>query len=229
MKDVWHLEQVDWLDALSEEERTRLRSLSTHRRYEASEIVFMPVSRPESVYLLESGRVRIYRLSETGLETTLGYVQQGEVFGELTAFGDFPRESFAQALEPSEVWKVPALAFRSFVETKADLGLAITKQIGERMKRIENRVENLVFRDVSGRVMLALLELAEAFGHPRDDGSIELGFPITQAELGTLVGASRQSVNASLGELQERGLIGHAGRRLVVLKPDELRRAAQAP
>ncbi len=229
MKDVWHLQDLDWLRELTNEEREKLRAASIQRRYDSGEIVFMPVATPSSVYLLEEGLVRIYRLSEQGLETTLGYVQPGEVFGELAAFGDFPRESFAQAVEPSRIWKIPRRIFQPFVESRPGLVFGISKQIGARLKRVESRVENLVFRDVHARVMLALLELMESFGAPRQDGSVELEVHLTQAELATLVGSTRQSVNASLGELTEQQLIGRQGKHITILKPDELARAARAP
>jgi CRP-like cAMP-binding protein len=227
MRDFWHLSDVDWLAELSDEERDALQQQSTQRHYAVGEIVFTPAATPHSLYLLESGLVRIYRLSETGLETTLGYVKPGEVFGELTAFGDYPRESFAQAVEASLVWKIPQKVFQPIVRSRPRLTFAISKQMGERLKRIESRVENLVFRDVHTRVILILLELADHFGVPAADGSVSLAVHVTQAEIATLVGSTRQSVNASLGELADAGLIRRANRRLVLLKPDELRRIAR--
>ena len=190
------------------------------------EIVFTPVPTPHSVYLLEKGLVRIYRLSESGLETTLGYVLPGEVFGELAIFGDYPRESFAQAVEPSTVWKLPRQRFQQLVAARPGVTFEITKQIGERLKRIENRVEHLVFRDVPTRLMLILLELADHFGVGHEDGSIEIDIDLTQAEIANLIGSSRQSVSGHLKALEERGLVGHRNRHLLVPKPDDLRRAA---
>jgi CRP-like cAMP-binding protein len=226
LKDVWHLQNVDWQEELSPEERDQLRAASVRRQYEAGEIVFTPVPNPESLYLLEEGLVRIYRLSEAGLETTLGYVRPGEVFGELAVFGDYPRESFAQAVEPAAAWKIPRRAFKTFVSSRPGLGFAISKQIGARLKRIESRVEHLVFRDVHTRVMLILCELAETFGTQHADGSVEIEVPITQSELATLVGSTRQSVNVCLGTLTEQGILRKKERHLVVTKPEELRRIA---
>lgn len=223
-KDIWHLHEVDWLEELTHEERARLKSSSFKRHYDAGEIVFTPVPNPDNVYMLEDGLVRIYRLSEAGLETTLGYVKRGEVFGELAVIGDYPRESFAQAVSESQVWKIPRKLFQPFVSSRPALVLGISKQIGERLKRIESRVENLVFRDVHSRVILILLELAEGFGVAREDGSVEIDVPITQADLATLVGSTRQSVNPCIGELAEQGLLRREGRHTVLLKPDELRR-----
>ena len=226
MKDIWHLPSVDWLRELSVEERKKLRGASVLRRHDVGEIVFRPARNPSSVYLLETGLVRIYRLSPSGLETTLGYVRPGEVFGELAAFGDYPRESFAQASRPSTVWKIPRRRLQPLVASRPGLGFGITRQIGERLKRIESRVESLVFRDVHSRVIQILLELAESFGRRRPDGGTRIDVRITQAELATLVGATRQSVNASLRALEEGGLLGREARCLVLRDREALARVA---
>lgn len=226
LNDIWHLGIVNWFRELSDEQVGILRSHSTHRDYEADSTVFSPESHPHSLFLLEQGMVRIYRLSKDGGETTFGYVAPGEVFGELAAFGDFPRESFAVAVQASRVWKIPVVAFQTLLESKPGVVLEITRQIGQRLKRIESRVENLVFRDVRARVAHILLELAEDFGK-QDDGHRELLVEFTQAELATLVGSTRQTVNESLRSLEESGLIARNGRRLVLVKPDELRQATR--
>jgi CRP-like cAMP-binding protein len=229
LADVWHLHDVDWLQELSAEEREKLLSASLPGRYEVGETIFAPALHPSSVYLLETGLARIYRLSESGLETTLGYVRPGEVFGELAAFGDYPRESFAQASEPCSVWKIPRQVFQPLVASRPGLGFCITKQIGERLKRIESRVENLVFRDVHTRVILMLLELADGFGAPHPGGGVAIQVHLTQAEMATLVGSTRQSVNASLRELEQTGLLARSGRTLVVRDREALGRATRPP
>ncbi len=200
---------------------------ATHRDWDRGATVFTPATHPSSLYLLERGLVRIYRLSKDGDETTFGYVAPGEVFGELSAFGAFPRESFAAAVHPSRVWKIPLDSFQQVLSAHPGLVLEITRQIGQRMKRIQNRVENLVFKDVKARVAGILLELAEDFGQT-EGGQRVLDFEITQSELATLVGSTRQTVNGSLRDLEDEGLIQRDGRRVVIAKVDELARVARA-
>jgi len=125
------------------------------------------------------------------------------------------------------VWKIPRRVFQPYVTSRPGLAFEISKQIGGRLKQIESRVENLVFRDVKSRLILILLELAKSFGVERDDGSILLDLHVTQAELATLVGSTRQSVNACLAELADHGLVGREGRANVILKPAELRQEVQ--
>lgn len=225
MHDIWHLSDIDWLKELSPGELEALRRESLVRSYGEGEMIFAPTLTPESVYLLASGLARIYRLSESGAETTFGYVMPGEVFGELAAFGSEPRESFAQAVRPARVWRIPKRSFQRMLEGRASVLVAVTKQIGERLKRVESRVEHLVFRDVRSRVARMLLELTGDFG-AREGDLLAIDLPLTQAELATLVGSTRQSVNATLRQLEAEGLIGRQEGQIVVFKADGLRRAA---
>jgi CRP-like cAMP-binding protein len=225
MSDFWHLHGFDWLGELSEPETARLLRNSSSREFARGATVFEPVANPRSVYLLERGLVRIYRLSAKGEEATLGYVRPGEVFGELGVFSDQPRESFAQAVRPSRVLRVPREDLRRVLQVHPRVALSVTTQIGSRFKRIESRVESLVFRNLRSRVSHILLELAEDFGRD-DDGRILIDLPLSQQDVATLVGATRQSVNLCLRELREAHLVGYRNRRFTLADPAALRRDA---
>jgi CRP-like cAMP-binding protein len=225
--DIRQPRVVDWMRELSVEEQSALQRASVSSDHDRGGMVFAPDSEPNEVYHLERGLVRIYRLSNDGAETTFGYVAPGEVFGELPAFGGFPRESFAMAVHPSRVWRIPTRLFQKVLLERPAVALEITRQIGQRMKRIESRVERLVFRDVRARLAGILLELSEDFGLRRGE-KIEIQIELTQAELATLVGSTRQTVNSGLGELEQAGLIERAARRLVVVDPAGLLRIARA-
>jgi CRP-like cAMP-binding protein len=198
------------------------------RHYTVRELIFSPDPSPESVYLLEEGLVRIYRVSESGAELTLGYVGEGEVFGELSSLDHVARESFAEAVRPSVVWKIPRLEFKRLTSKLESLSLCITLRLGERLKKVEMRIEDLVFRDVRGRMARVLLELAADFGRPLEGKrGIAIDVPLTQSALGMLIGATRQSINEGFRDLRELGLIGRSDRRVVLYKPEELRRIAE--
>jgi len=226
VRDVWRPRAVDWMKELSAEELGSLQRASSCSDHERGGTVFAPDSHPLEVYHLERGLVRIYRLSDDGGETTFGYVAPGEVFGELPAFGGFPRESFATAVHPSRVWKIPTRLFQKILIERSSVAIEVTRQIGQRMKRIESRVERLVFRDVRARLAGILLELSEDFGARRGE-KIAIDIDLTQTELATLVGSTRQTVNAGLGELEAAGWIERQGRRLVVIDSGELSRIAR--
>jgi len=225
MSDFWRLHGFEWMAGLSERETERLLSRTTSQECARGEIVFGPASTPRSVYLLEKGLVRMFRLSREGAEATLGYVRPGEVFGELQAISDRGRESFAQAIRPSLVWRIPIPDLRHLMETIPDVAFHITEQVERRFNRIESRVEGLALRDLRSRICLILLELAEDFG--RETGSeVLIDLSLSQRDLATLVGASRQSVNECLRGLRDAQQIAYRGRRIALLDPANLRHQA---
>lgn len=227
MDDIWFLKRIDWLQELREDEWEALRGRARRLHFDADQMVFEPAHDPRSVYLLESGRVRIYRLSSGGDEATLGYVTQGEVFGELAGFGAYPRESFAVAQVDVQVWKIPVALFRELVANRPSLVLEVTRQMGERMKRVESRVESLILRNVRSRLAMVLLELAEDLGEQSSEGLV-LEHPFSQGEIATLIGTTRQSVNTALSRFREEGVVRQEGARLVLPDPARLREIAEA-
>jgi CRP-like cAMP-binding protein len=225
--DFWHLHGLDWLSGLSNAETERILGASSSRDHARGEIVFEPALQPRSVYLLERGLVRIYRLSARGDEATLGYVRPGEVFGELGAFSDQPRESFATAVSVSRVWRIPRAELRRVLDSHSRIAVSVTAQIGSRFRRIESRVENLVCRNLRSRIANILLELAEDFGRDEAGGRL-IDLPLNQQDIAALVGATRQSVNGCLRELREAGLIAYRSRCFSVPDATALRAAIPA-
>jgi CRP-like cAMP-binding protein len=226
MTDFWHLHHINWLSELSQSEGEMLRRESSIRSYAPREMIFAPTRDPGYVHILEDGLVRIYRQSKSGAEVTLGHVSPGEVFGVLPALISDGRESFAEAVKPSVVRKIPRRVFRRLLDARPTLMFEVTKQIGTRLKRISSRVEQLIFCNVRTRAARVLLELTRDFGR-REDSRIVIDVPLTQGEFATLIGTLRQTVNPSLREFKRKGWIGHENRRFAVYNAKELGRIAQ--
>lgn len=220
--DTRSITDLPWLASLSSVERGLLDAASSRQVYPSGAMVFEPSEHPASVYLMDSGRVRIFRLAATGEEATLGYVAAGEVFGELPSFGAFPRESCARAQADSAIWKIRVDVFRELVRTHPDLAVEVTGQVVARMKRVESRVEGLILRDVRSRLAAALVEFAEHFG-VSDGDTLKVEFRMSQAELGTLIGASRQSVNTAMMAFKDAGWLSQSDSTMVLLRPDLLK------
>lgn len=225
MSDHWHTPKIDWLALLPPAAAETIRRASTSRAYSAREPVFGPTRNPEHVYLLEQGLVRIFRISPTGDEFTVGYVRPGEVFGEVSVLTAQPRESFAQARVPSTILRIPKEAFIRAVRASNPVLYEVTKQMGERLLRLGSRAEDLVFHDARTRLARLLLRLAHEFGHPAD-GGLAVGLPLTQEEMGRLVGATRQTVSIALRELAAAGLVERHGRELFLPHTQRLRQVA---
>jgi CRP-like cAMP-binding protein len=225
VEDVWHLGRIDWLRGLPEERLEGLQAGAISATYRPGEMVFMPDRQPEFVYVLVSGLVRIFRLSPSGDELQFGHVLPGEVFGELELFVDRPRESFAQAVERSLVWRITRDQFLLVLKSSPAVMFEVSRQMGGRFKKIEGRVEDLVFRSARSRIARILLQLAEEFALPDDRGT-SIGLPLTQSELAVMIGTSRQTVNAGLSQLRQEGVLDYEGQRFTLLDSDRLRSIA---
>jgi CRP-like cAMP-binding protein len=226
--DIWHLGRIDWLRGLPEEQLSGLRSAASLRTYEPGEMIFGPDRNPSFVYVLELGLVRIFRVSTSGGEIEFGRVRPGEVFGELALFVDKPRESFAQAVERSTVWRITRDQFLRVLRSSPSVLFEVSRQMGGRFKKVESRVEDLVFRTARSRVARMLLQLADEFGAESPRG-VAISIPLTQSELAVLVGATRQTVNGSLSQLRAEGLVDYEGSRFTLLDRDALGLAADGP
>jgi CRP/FNR family cyclic AMP-dependent transcriptional regulator len=225
MIDVWRLRKLRWLSDLPAAVTDHLRRAAIRHRYEAGALIFSPSQKPDFVYILESGLVRIFRVSAAGDEVSFGYVHPGEVFGELAAFGE-PRESFAQNIRPSMVWRIPLKDFIELLRTNVRIAFEVARQIEGRFKRIENRVEDLVLRDAFSRLGRLLLQLCDEFGEPHGE-EVGIDCALTQSDLATFIGTSRQTINAALSRMREEGLVSRRDDRIWLLRPDELRRRIQ--
>ncbi len=222
MAGLWHLNDLELLSDLEPEGMQALERAAQKQTFDAGETVFRPSAEPRSVYLLMEGAIRIYRLSDKGAEATLGYVKPGEVFGELAAVTEFARESYAEAAAHSVVWRLPIGLFRELLGSKPGLAQHVSLQLGNRLKSIERRVEGLVFHDARIRLALILHELADHFGLQKGT-AVEIDGDFTQAELATLVGCTRQTLNQALHELEAQGLIEMRRRRVILPEPEKLR------
>jgi CRP-like cAMP-binding protein len=226
-QDACQLHQLACLRGLPPAEIAALQRGAALERIGPGGLIFSPSASPRSLHVLATGLARRYRLSEAGAETGLGYVAPGEIFEELSAFSDLPRECFAEAVRPSSVWKIPLDAFRHALERNPSLAVPLARRMALRLRRLETRVEDLVHRPVRNRLARALTELARDLGS-RHGEHVAIDVPITQSEIATLIGATRQTVNEALGELTRDGLLARDRRRLVLLAPERLAAAIDA-
>ena len=222
MAGLWHLSDLDWFAELSQDEMQQLERSVHAQRFAKGDTIFQPSAEPRSVYVLKDGMARIYRVSPEGTEATFGYVRPGEIFGELAAVTARGRESYAEAVAPSVVWRVPIDLFRRLLGSRPGVGKSVAAQVGDRLRSAENRVEGLMFHDARSRLAFILHELGEHFGVQQGD-AIDVEGSFTQSELATLVGCSRQTLNQCLGELNDLGLVEMKRRHIRLPKPDELR------
>jgi CRP/FNR family transcriptional regulator, cyclic AMP receptor protein len=200
-----------------------LAQLVQRRRYPRGAIIFHKGDPGTGLYLLTTGQVKIVLPSETGEEAVLGVLQAGDAFGELALFDGLPRSATVVALQDAEVLLLRREDFLAFVARSPEVATALLGVLSRRLRATNELIEDVVFLDVPGRLAKRLLDLGARYGKPTDQG-IEIDLRLTQQELAAMVGTTRESVNKQLGWLGDQQLIALDRQRIVLLRPEELRR-----
>jgi CRP/FNR family transcriptional regulator, cyclic AMP receptor protein len=158
---------------------------------------------------LNKGHVKISRVDEAGREVILEIVGPGEMFGELAMLDDDERpkaSDMVQALDDVLICSIRRDMFETMMRSSPELTFRITKRIGLRLRRFEERVTDLVFKDVRQRVISFLLGYAEDFGKVRG-GIVSIPMHLSHQEIALLTGAARQTVTTILNQLRTEKLI----------------------
>jgi CRP/FNR family transcriptional regulator, cyclic AMP receptor protein len=207
---------------LREEELSALADCLGRRVFARDAILFHQGSPAQSLYLIESGAVRIFADGEMGQEITLDIHGPGECFGETALLDGNVRLTSAMALEKTVTYALSRDDFLRCLELHPQVTRQVMALLAHRLERVTAYAENLAFLNVAGRVAAVLLELAARYGAEAD--SLEPDVHLTQAELASWVCASRERVNRVLHTYRDLGLITMEGHTIVITDPAGLKR-----
>ena len=192
-----------------------LRDFARHavtRTFPKNTIVVTEGDKTDSLYIIVSGRVRIYVSDDKGKEIALSESGPGEYFGEMV-LDEGPRSATVMTLEPTQFLVVPKEDFREFVIKSPDFALNLILKLIKRVRALTNDVKSLALMDVYGRVARMLLELAVEKG-----GKLVIENKPTQQEMASRVAASREMVSRILTDLVTGGYIEIDKDRIVIAK-----------
>ena len=216
------LERVPFLAALSDADRRWLSERVRRRNYDKSDIIFQKDDPGQSLFIVESGQVRIYMPGVQGTDLTLTVMGPGEFFGDLSLLDGRPRSASASASVATVLLTIERNDFTSLIRARPDAALAILAEISRRVRDTDQMASDLAFLDVSGRLARKLLDLGDSHGAARTAG-VMLNVALTQEDLANMIGVTRESVNRNLSMFRRLGLIGREGRKIIIRNPDGLR------
>jgi CRP-like cAMP-binding protein len=175
------------------------------------------------VMLVLSGRVKLVAYGDGGREVVIGIRGPGELIGEMAALGDQRRSASAVAVDDVEVGVMTAEELRAFLAAHRDAERALTRVFIRRLTDADRARVDLATRDSVGRVAKRLLALANDYGSPVQGGTrIEL--PLTQDELASWTGATRETVSRALAMMRRLGWVAIDNRQITILDSAALRR-----
>jgi len=213
---LWYLKHIRLFDGISPSAMQEMEKITRMEEVKKRQPLYLPGDPSTSIYLLKQGRVKIASTAPSGKEVTFEILEPGEIFGELDVLEDAVRSTSAEALDDALICVIPRKDFDQYLSMHPNVTIKLTKLIGLRLKKIQSRVEDLVFRDVPARLAHLLLELRKSEGVPEGAGT-RLRVKLTHQEMANLIGCSRETVSTTLGQFRDEGLIHTDGRSITIV------------
>ena len=200
---------------LSDAELRGLAARTSAKRFARGELLFGEGDPCAGLYIIVSGRIRIFKLSASGREQVLALEGPGSSFAELPVFdgGNYP--AAASAVEATETIFISRKEFQNFCREHPDVALKVIAVVGSRLRRLVGIIEELSFTTVRQRLIALILRLAEESGSRAKQG-IHIELTKSHQELAADLGTVRELVSRNLGRLQAEGLLSVDGRKIVV-------------
>jgi CRP-like cAMP-binding protein len=223
MNMIRFLQDIPLFQELSMQQLESISKDVQPRKFGQGEIIFREGDPGQVVYLVQSGQVRIYVNGLDGSETSvILFGRPGDMFGELAVIDGLPRSATAVALDETMLYTISRESFRQHMQRFPQLALNFMKELTHRVRYNTRQMDSLASLPVSQRLARKLLELAQDYGRIEADNVI-IDMTLTQANLASLIGATRESTNKILRDFRERYLIWFEHGRITILDADALR------
>lgn len=209
MNSIWFFEDTNLFSVLCPHKFKAYKKDHDFDSYNKSDYIYFEQDRSNKVYLIEKGKVKIGYYNEGGEEVVKSILTRGELFGEKAILGEEQREEFAQAIDnQTSICPIGVETMHSLMRDNQTFSFKIYKFIGFRFKKLERRLQLLLFKDSKTRLVEFLDELCSEYGYDcPETGDKVVKHPYTQKDIASLIGTSRPTLNILMNELKADNLI----------------------
>lgn len=215
-------ENVDLSDMLCPKKLINLEQRHEFSCFHKNDFIYIPEEPANYLYMIADGRVKIGAYTEDGKEIVRAILTAGEIFGELALTGEARRSDFAQALDNNtKICPVSIEDMQDLMTGNKELSFKLFKLIGLRIRRLERKIESLVFKDARTRIIEFLKDSA-AWKGKKVGFETMIPTKLTHKDIASLTGTSRQTVTTILNELREKNLINFDRRKILIRDLEKL-------
>ena len=206
------LKAVPFFTQLSDKELDTIRAVAAEKTYPKNAVVLTEGEMGDSLYMIMSGKVKVFIGDEEGREIILKILGPSTFFGEMSMIDKQPRSASVTTIEPSTFLVLTHSSFERCVEQQPRIGNLVMQMLAQRVREADRKIGTLALMDVYGRVASTLLELSVY-----NDGKLVVGEKLSQQDLANMVGASREMVNRILKDLSDRGFISIESKSITII------------
>ncbi len=202
----------------------KIGRVAREKRFRKGDLLYLAGDRADALYLLEEGRVRLFRYSN-GRALTLSIVEPGDFFGVKALFPRGRREGHAQALSDGRLYAIPRRHLEVLLEQYPSLSLVIMENLGRRVRTVERRLGDLAFKSVPQRLAAALLDLAGPTVQ-KQAGPVRLPHRYTHQDLAEMINSYRETVTKIFQNFRRARLVASDREGITLLDLERLQEMA---
>jgi len=216
LETVDALKKIDIFSHLDSPHIERIAPIASVHRFSEKQVIYMPSDPRARLYAIVSGRVKLTQLSPEGKELVLCVLGKGDAFGELCLFCEGPHSTLATALEDTEVITIKCSDLAKFMAEDPEIVRALGKHVGDRIRTLEQKISDFVFKDVAQRLAGLLVDMASDHGKRTSSGEYVIEMKITHQDLAGLIGSTRETTTMTLNQFRNKGLIDFQRGRIII-------------
>ncbi|MEL6629603.1 MAG: Crp/Fnr family transcriptional regulator [Bacteroidota bacterium] len=210
------LEQFPLFTSFNEEEKKMLSQMVELKKRPKYSYVYVPGDQSDKIFFLLKGTIKIGSHSNDGKEVIKAILHPMAMFGEMCVVGEQNRKDFARVMnQDAQYFTLKVEDFKRLMRSNHQLSVNVLNMIGDRLRRVEDRLESLIFKDARTRIIDFIKDSASKRGR-------QVGFEtlikhsLTQQDIANLTGTSRQTVTSVLNELKKLNLIYFTRKSILV-------------
>ncbi len=201
------MSKVPIFSSLNQEEMAQIAAIITDKEYKKGESIYAFGETGKCLYVINEGKVKIFRMSEAGKEQIIRILHPGDFMGELSLFAHSAVNDSAEALEPTAMCVIDGNKLNQIMKNVPGIAVKIIEELSKRLLNAENLIESLGLHDVEQRIADTMLRMSE--------GQEEIILSITKKDLAAHMGMSQETLSRKLTQFQEMGWIKQDGRKKI--------------
>lgn len=220
MTPIGLLKQIPLFGTFQAADHEQLANLLRRLIMKKGDVLFRKGDEGTALYIIIKGRMKITVPSKLGDEITLAILSRGDFFGEMALLDSLPRSADATAMEETLLYVLNRSDFQSFLIHNENAVRSILYALSSRLRKTDDFLTEVCFLNISARLARRLLEMAESLLQENSHGS-SMELKLTQSDLASLLGTTRETINRELKILRDRGIVS-TSRNLIIIHNLEL-------
>ncbi len=205
---------------LSHQNLIEIISMTGHESYKKGETIFFEGKEANTLYLINKGKIKLFKYTKDGKEQILDILSEGDFFGELNLFKEGQYSFNSNAITATQLCTLTKEKMREIILKRPEIAIKILEVVGERLSKLETLAQNLATNDVEVRIANLILNLKERYGRNAPDG-IEIKLPITREDMSHYAGVARETISRKLKKFEEEGIIKLIGNKKIIILDEE--------